>query len=51
MSKVNILCPDCGKLITKVSADSVVTLFGWCKTCKAEKKITYNRAKEPVITR
>lgn len=48
MMKVEIVCPDCGKLITKVSSDSKVTVFGFCKRCKAEKEITYPpRANEP----
>lgn len=49
MTKINILCPDCGKLITKVSSDSKVTIFGFCRRCKAEKTIVYQtRAEEPV---
>lgn len=44
--KVEILCPECGKLITKVSKDSIVTIYGWCKVCKKEKEIPY-RANEP----
>jgi endogenous inhibitor of DNA gyrase (YacG/DUF329 family) len=47
MRKVEILCPDCGKLITKVSEDSRATIYGFCRRCKAEKVIIY-RAKEPV---
>lgn len=47
MPKIDIVCPDCGKLITKVSSDSKVTIYGFCRRCKAEKTITY-RAKEPV---
>lgn len=47
MGPVNIYCPDCGKLIVKVSADSDVTIYGYCRRCKAEKEITY-RAKEPI---
>ena len=46
MKKVEIVCPDCGKLITKVSSDSIVTIFGFCRRCKAEKTIFY-RAVEP----
>lgn len=51
MRKVDILCPDCGKLITRVSADSVVVVFGHCKRCKTEKVIEYNpkRANEPNV--
>jgi phage FluMu protein Com len=50
MSKVEILCPDCGKLIVKVSPDSKATIYGFCRRCKAEKAITYpyTRAKEPI---
>lgn len=44
--KVDIRCPDCGKLITRVSADSRVTIYGYCKLCKKEKVIKY-RAVEP----
>lgn len=47
MQKVNILCPDCGKLITRVASDSKVTIYGYCRRCKAEKVIIY-RANEPV---
>lgn len=46
VSKIDIRCPDCGKLITKISADSVVTIYGYCKLCKKEKVIRY-RAAEP----
>lgn len=46
MEKVDIVCPECGKLITKVSANSTVTVFGYCRRCKKEKEIKY-RAKEP----
>ena len=47
-SKVDILCPDCGKLITKVSPDSKVTIYGYCRRCKTEKTIHYPiRANEP----
>ena len=46
MEKVEIFCPDCGKLITKVSKDSIATIYGWCKVCKEEKEIPY-RANEP----
>lgn len=46
MKLIEIVCPDCGKLIIKVSVDSVVTLFGWCRRCREEKKIKY-RAEEP----
>ena len=51
MRVVEILCPDCGKLITKVTEDSQVTIYGFCRRCKAEKKITYpyKRAKEPNV--
>ena len=48
--KVEIRCRDCGKLITKVSADSVVTIYGYCKLCKKEKTIRY-RATEPSVRR
>lgn len=44
MKEVELFCPDCGKLITKVSADSVVTLICWCRRCRQEKTISYNRA-------
>lgn len=46
MEKVDIICPDCGKLLLKVTADSEVTLFGWCRRCRQEKKIIH-RVKEP----
>ena len=46
MKKVDIICPDCGKLLLKVTADSEVTLFGWCRRCREEKKIIH-RAEEP----
>jgi phage FluMu protein Com len=46
MNKVEIKCPDCGKLIIKVSADSKATLYGWCRRCRQEKKIIH-RAVEP----
>lgn len=51
MRKIDILCPDCGKLITKVSEDSRVTVYGYCRRCKAEKTITYpyKRAIEPNV--
>ena len=50
MTKVDIVCPVCGKLITKVSSDSIVTVFGYCRRCKAEKVIKYHgRAKEPSV--
>ena len=50
MKKVEILCPDCGKLITKVSEDSQVKVYGFCRRCKAEKTITYPiRAIEPNV--
>ena len=51
MRKVEIICPDCKKLITKVSEDSRVTIFGYCRRCKAEKTITYpyKRAIEPNV--
>ena len=51
MRKIDILCPDCGKLITRVSEDSHVTIYGFCRRCKAEKKITYSykRAIEPNV--
>lgn len=41
MEKVDIKCPDCGKLITKISSDSRATIFGYCKLCKKEKVIKY----------
>ena len=48
MRKVEILCPRCGKLITKVSEDSKVLIFGHCRRCRAEYEIPYNyRAAEP----
>ena len=46
MKRVEIVCPDCGKLITVISEDSSVTIFGYCRRCKKEKVIKY-RAKEP----
>lgn len=46
MKVIEIVCPDCGKLITKVTEDSSVTVIGWCRRCKREKIIKY-RAKEP----
>lgn len=50
MAKIDIVCPDCGKLITRVSSDSNVTIYGYCRRCKAEKAITYPiRAKEPNV--
>lgn len=50
MRKIDILCPDCKKLITRVSEDSRCTIFGYCRRCKAEKAITYPyRAKEPNV--
>jgi DNA-directed RNA polymerase subunit M/transcription elongation factor TFIIS len=46
---VEIVCPDCGKIITKVSDDSNVVIYGYCRRCKEEKKIKYiSRAKEPL---
>lgn len=45
-----IRCPDCGKLIVKVSADSIATIYGWCKKCRQEKEIKINRAEEPLIS-
>lgn len=48
MKIVEIRCPDCNKLITKVSADSIVTVYGYCRLCKKEKIIVY-RAKEPDV--
>lgn len=56
MNKIPILCPDCGKLIVKISADSTATIYGWCKKCRQEKTIKCNRAdvpqgaKEPFIS-
>lgn len=48
VERVLITCPDCGKLITKVSPDSKVTIYGYCRRCKTEKTIHYPiRAKEP----
>lgn len=47
MNTVEILCPDCGKLLLKVTADSKATMICWCRRCKAEKTITYKRANEP----
>lgn len=49
MKIIDIVCPTCGKIITKISDDSNVVIFGYCRRCKAEKKIEYrNRAdKEP----
>lgn len=41
VEKVDIKCPDCGKLITKISSDSRATIFGYCKLCKKEKVIKY----------
>lgn len=50
MQKIELFCPDCGKLIARVSPDSHVTLYGFCRRCKAEKKITYHkRAIEPSV--
>lgn len=46
MKKVDILCPDCGKLLLRVTDDSNVTLFPWCRLCKKEKQIIH-RAEEP----
>jgi uncharacterized paraquat-inducible protein A len=46
MKKVEILCPDCKKLITVISADSNATIFGYCRRCRQEKIIKY-RAAEP----
>ncbi len=43
MEKVEIVCPDCGKLITKISTDSRVTIFGYCRRCKRENTIRYSR--------
>lgn len=48
MEKVEICCPDCGKLITKVSKDSNTTIYGYCKRCREEKTIHY-RASEPNV--
>lgn len=47
MKQVEILCPCCGKLLLKVSADSVATMICWCRRCRQEKIIKY-RATEPV---
>lgn len=46
MKKVDILCPDCGKLLLRATDNSDVTLFPWCRLCKKEKQITI-RANEP----
>lgn len=48
MKTVDIVCPDCGKLLLKVTPDSEATLVCYCKRCKLEKIIKKNRAKEPV---
>ena len=45
MDRVDINCPKCGKLITVVSSDSDVTVFGYCRRCKKEYAIKYRRAK------
>ena len=37
MEKIEIVCPECGKLITKVSANSTVTVYGYCRRCKKER--------------
>lgn len=39
--KVEIKCPECGKLITKISSDSRAVIYGWCKSCKKEREIRY----------
>lgn len=47
METVEIVCPDCGKKLAKISTDSKATLVLWCRRCRQEKVIKYNRAKEP----
>lgn len=34
-----ILCPDCGKLLLKVTGNSRATLICWCRRCRTEKTI------------
>ena len=41
MRKVDICCPDCGKLLLRVASEGEMTLFPWCRLCKKEKQITY----------
>ncbi len=48
MKEVEILCPDCGKMLLKVSTDSDATLICWCRRCRTEKRIKFKRASEPV---
>lgn len=46
MKQIDILCPECSKLLLKVTADSEATMICWCRRCRQEKKITH-RAEEP----
>ncbi len=47
MKIVEIVCPNCGKIITKVSEDSNAVIYGYCRRCKTEQKIEYQgRAKK-----
>ncbi len=41
---VDIVCPDCGKLLLKVTEDSDATMICWCRRCRQEKIIRF-RAK------
>lgn len=59
MRRVEVLCPDCKKLITKVEHNPdviihvggkdapnepiVLTEYGYCRRCKKEKIITYHK--------
>jgi hypothetical protein len=34
-----IRCPDCGKVLLKITEDTRGTLIAWCKECREEKTI------------
>lgn len=54
MGEKNILCPDCGKLLLKVTRDTKGTVICWCRRCRDEKPILipiYDRAAEPNVQR
>lgn len=47
-NKIQLYCPKCHKLLAKLDKYGYCRkIFLYCKSCKQEYEITYERAKEP----
>ncbi len=38
-ARIAVVCPACGKVLLFVSAETLGTLFPYCKVCRSQKQI------------